>query len=140
MSLKDKMTKMFTYDDDPEEEEPEEKAPVAEEPSKNIFKYEKKAVKPVSSGIQEIAIVEPRTFDESFQIADKLKANVSVMVNLRKLSGADKQRVADILQGVTYGINGATHMTDKNSLLCTPASVSVDGDIIQEAQSQGDED
>lgn len=130
MSVKDKLTEFFwqtTEDPDDTDETP------AEEPaeSKSISKYEKKAAKTApASAFANISIMEPRHFEDAFQIANKLKAGGSVMVNLRKLDGPYKQRMIDILQGVTYGLDGRTMKTDENSILCTPRNITVEGSSI----------
>ena len=126
MSVKDKLAGFFTS---PDEDDDDEVTEVVEEESRPLSKYERKGGKNVATTLPNIAIVEPRNFNEAFNIADKLKAGASVMVNLRKLPALYQQRMTDILQGVTYGLGGRTVKTDQNSILCTPKNISVDGQV-----------
>jgi len=138
MSVKDKITEFFwqtAEDPDDSEDVTQEEQPE----QKSISKYEKKASKaqPSASAYANISIMEPRSFEDAFSIANKLKAGGSVMVNLRKLDGPYKQRMIDILQGVTYGLDGKTIKTDDNSILCTPRNITVESHM--GAETEGDE-
>lgn len=126
MSIKDKFKDIFTYGDEDEVEE--EYLEVDEQEAKSISKYEKPKTR-VSSGEANIVMFEPRSFDEVQEIAKHLKERRAAVVNLKKLSIEYKQRTIDFLQGVTYGLSGATKQIDRDAILCTPVNVGVAGEI-----------
>lgn len=72
---------------------------------------------------------EPRAFSESQQIADFLKDDIPVLVNLKKISNDEEQRVIDFLWGTLYAIGGELQRVDSRIFLCTPRMVQVQGRI-----------
>ena len=122
MSIKDKVKDMFTYTDDDEYIEMDEKE------AKAISPYEKPRKKGITAETN-IVMFEPRSFEEVPEIAKHLKERRAAVVNLKKLSLEYKQRTIDFLQGVTDGLSGATKHIDRDSILCTPVNVGVDGEI-----------
>ncbi len=134
MSFKKNISNFFTQPDDEEDNQNEVYAP--ETDTKPISKYEK-AVRKNENLKANIIIFEPRSFDETIEIAKRLKEKNAVMVNLRKLSTDYKQRVIDFLQGVTYGLNGQIKHVDVDSILCTPDDVGIDGDISNDSNESG---
>lgn len=99
-----------------------------EEEAKSISKYEKPKTRMAASEAN-IVMFEPRSFDEVEEIAKHLKERRAAVVNLKKLSLEYKQRTIDFLQGVTYGLSGATKQIDRDAILCTPVNVGVAGEI-----------
>ena len=128
MSIKNRLTDFFA----PEVEEEEEYLEVNEEEAKSISKYEKPKARGVNTAEANIVMFEPRSFDEVTEIAKHLKDRKAAVVNLKKLSYEYKQRTIDFLQGVTFGLSGATKHIDRDAILCTPVNIGVDGSISQE--------
>ena len=129
MSLKNKFTDFFApeVDDD-------EYLEVNEEEAKSISKYEKPKARGVNAAETNIVMFEPRSFDEVVEIAKHLKERRAAVVNLKKLSYEYKQRTIDFLQGVTFGLSGATKHIDRDASLCTPVNIGVDGSISQDEE------
>lgn len=130
MSIKNRITDFFA----PEVDEEEEYLEVNEEEAKSISKYEKPKARGVSAAETNIVMFEPRSFDEVVEIAKHLKERRAAVVNLRKLSYEYKQRTIDFLQGVTFGLSGATKHIDRDAILCTPVNIGVDGSISQDEE------
>ena len=80
-----------------------------------------------------IILLEPRAFSESQDIADYLKRNNSVVVNLKRVTPEQAKRIVDFLSGTLYAIDGGLQKLGGGIFLCTPRTVQTDGVI-------GDED
>jgi len=127
MSIKDKLLSIFTDNDDDDEEE--EYLAVDESEAKTISSYEKPKTKGLSNAELSIMMFEPRTLDEVHEIGKHLKRKQAAVVNLKKLEDSMKQRAIDFLQGVTFGLSGATKIISSDSVLCTPRNIGVGGEI-----------
>ena len=77
-------------------------------------------------------LLEPRAYSESQQIADYLKTNSSVVVNLRRVTPDQATRIVDFLSGTIYAIEGDLQKLGGGIFLCTPKSVNVEGKITDE--------
>ena len=77
-------------------------------------------------------LLEPRAYSESQQIADYLKANSSVVVNLRRVTPDQAKRIVDFLSGTIYAIGGDLQKLGGGIFLCTPNTVNVEGKITDE--------
>ena len=83
-------------------------------------------------------LFEPRAYSESQQIADYLKSNNAVIVNLKRVTPDQAKRIVDFLYGTIYAINGDIQKLGGGIFLCTPNNVTVDGKI-SEDQNQSSE-
>lgn len=77
----------------------------------------------------QMALYEPRSFEEVELIAHGLKAGKAVIVNLHRLKETQAQRVIDFLSGVTIAIDGSIKEVGESVILCTPMVIDIDGDI-----------
>ena len=77
-------------------------------------------------------LLEPRAYSESQQIADYLKSNSSVVVNLRRVTPDVAKRIVDFLSGTIYAIGGDLQKLGGGIFLCTPNTVNVEGKITDE--------
>lgn len=77
-------------------------------------------------------LLEPRAYSESQQIADYLKANSSVVVNLKRVTPDQAKRIVDFLSGTLYAIDGGLQKLGGGIFLCTPHDVNVEGTISDE--------
>ena len=76
-----------------------------------------------------IILLEPRAFSESQGIADYLKRNNSVVVNLKRVTPEQAKRIVDFLSGTLYAIDGGLQKLGGGIFLCTPSTVKTDGVI-----------
>lgn len=78
-------------------------------------------------------LLEPRAYSESQQIADYLKENSSVVVNLKRVTPDQAKRIVDFLSGTIYAIGGDLQKLGGGIFLCTPKSINVEGKISDDA-------
>lgn len=83
-----------------------------------------------------MVLFEPRSFDESEEIAKRLKENKAAVVNLHKLQRDYAQRTIDFLTGVIFALDGSIQKIGHNVILCTPRSVAVHGEISLDASEE----
>jgi FtsZ-interacting cell division protein YlmF len=83
-------------------------------------------------GSGKMILLEPRAYSESQQIADYLKSNSSVVVNLRRVTPDQAKRIVDFLSGTLYAVGGDLQKLGGGIFLCTPNTVNVEGKISDE--------
>ncbi|MBR2990570.1 MAG: cell division protein SepF [Solobacterium sp.] len=136
MGLKDKVLGFIA----PEEDDDDETEEVVEtvEP-RNVSRYEEKHNNNIKSQVAadtKMVLFEPRTFEESEEIAMHLKQRRAAVVNLHRLQRDYAQRTIDFLAGAVFALDGKIQKIGHNVILCSPKSIGVDGEISLE---NGDE-
>ncbi len=76
-----------------------------------------------------MVLFEPRGFGEVEEVGTRLKEGRAVVVNLHKLDRDYSQRTIDFLTGVVFALDGKIQKIGKNVILCSPAQISVVGEI-----------
>ena len=71
-------------------------------------------------------LLEPRAYSEAQQIADYLKANSAVVVNLKRVTPDQAKRIVDFLSGTLYAIEGNLQKLGGGIFLCAPGSIDVE--------------
>ena len=170
MSLKDKLKTMMGIDEEEYEmdefeeefEEPEEvakptPAPTPTKPDLTVvsnpvnqtinkgkstvttMNTEVKKLK-FDSNLNKVIIREPNEYSDAQDIADCLKENYPVFINLQRLEKSQAKRVVDFLSGTIYAIDGDIKRVGTNLFLCTPKSVETEGQVtMSEAQPEIEE-
>ena len=87
------------------------------------------ALKEMGADGNKMILFEPRAYSESQQIADYLKNNNAVIVNLKRVTPDQAKRIVDFLSGTLYAIEGGLQKLGGGIFLCTPLSVPVEGKI-----------
>ena len=87
------------------------------------------ALNEVSGDGNKMILFEPRAYSESQQIADYLKSNNAVIVNLKRVTPDQAKRIVDFLSGTLYAIEGGLQKLGGGIFLCTPVNVPVEGKI-----------
>ena len=82
-----------------------------------------------SSSSSKMILFEPRAYSESQQIADYLKNNSAVVVNLKRVTPDQAKRIVDFLSGTLYAIEGDLQKLGGGIFLCTPKNINVEGKI-----------
>ena len=103
-----------------------------EEQEENGEMYNKKstpALGDISADGNKMILFEPRAYSESQQIADYLKSNNAVIVNLKRVTPDQAKRIVDFLSGTLYAIEGGLQKLGGGIFLCTPNNVPVEGKI-----------
>lgn len=114
---------------------PDDDAPVEE---KNVSN--KKYVPNKSGAVNQTVLIQPRAFSESQQIADHLKADRPVIVNMKRITTDQAKRIVDFLSGTVYAIGGQLSRVGSGIFLCTPCSMSVEGSIEEYGSKEKVED
>ncbi|MCL1949609.1 MAG: cell division protein SepF [Turicibacter sp.] len=85
--------------------------------------------------MNKVIIREPNEYSDAQGIADCLKDNFPVFINLQRLEKAQAKRVVDFLSGTIYAIDGDIKRVGTNLFLCTPRTVETEGQVsLQELQ------
>ena len=87
------------------------------------------ALKQMNTDGNKMILFEPRAYSESQQIADFLKNNNAVIVNLKRVTPDQAKRIVDFLSGTLYAIEGGLQKLGGGIFLCTPLNVPVEGNI-----------
>lgn len=82
-----------------------------------------------------VILHEPRSYEETQEIADHLRSRRTVIVNLQRLSTDSARRVVDFLSGCVYALNGDIKKVGASIFLCTPENVDIQGAITEEIQT-----
>lgn len=76
-----------------------------------------------------LVLFEPRSYEESPEIADHLKSHRPVVVNLQLVRRDQGVRIIDFLSGTVYALGGNIQKVGNNIFICTPANVDIQGTI-----------
>ena len=113
-----------------------EEEPVFTDPDKDKY-YDLKPEEALDDGNSKMILLEPRAYSESQQIADHLKKRNTVVVNLKRVTPEQANRIVDFLSGTIYAINGDLQKIGGGIFLCTPNNVNVQGKITGETEGKG---
>ena len=75
--------------------------------------------------LTEVAVAEPASFDDVQAIADRLKRNVGLIVNVEYLGRDDARRVVDFLSGTVYALDGEMQQVSAHVVMFVPRHVSI---------------
>jgi cell division inhibitor SepF len=73
----------------------------------------------------QVHLVVPKIFNDAQQVADKLKADVPVIINLQSAEADLAKRLIDFSSGLTYALDGSMQRVADKVFLLTPESVTV---------------
>ena len=62
----------------------------------------------------------PETIDEAPQVANQIKGQLPVIVNLEDVPDAEARRIVDFLGGVVYGLDGSMKKVARSVFFCSP--------------------
>ncbi|HAX72882.1 MAG TPA: cell division protein SepF [Firmicutes bacterium] len=102
----------------------------------NVMAIKNEATKmKFDSNLNKVIIREPNEYSDAQDIADCLKQNYPVFINLQRLEKPIAKRVVDFLSGTIYAIDGDIQRVGMNLFLCTPRTVETEGEVtLQELQ------
>jgi cell division inhibitor SepF len=78
-----------------------------------------------------VVLNEPRSYEETWEIADHLRSKRPVVVNLHRARPDHATRIFDFLSGTVYALNGSISKVGPNIFLCTPEGVEIHGSITE---------
>ncbi len=73
-----------------------------------------------------IVRAEPQTMDEATAVADEIKRQNPVLLNLEGVEREEARRIRDFLGGVTYGLNGYMRKVGNWVYVCAPFDMPVE--------------
>lgn len=73
----------------------------------------------------QVSLVVPKSFNDAQTVADKLKADVPVIVNLQTADSDLAKRLIDFASGLTYALDGSMQRVADRVFLLTPQAVQV---------------
>jgi cell division inhibitor SepF len=95
-------------------------------------------IRPMSAGeATRVQVVAPTRFGDAKEIADCLKANRPVIVNLQVAERDLQRRMIDFCSGVTYALSGEMEKVADEVFLLTPTNVKVTEEERQRLQERG---
>ena len=84
-----------------------------------------------------VVLVKPERFENASEIADHLKEKRTVVLNLESTNKDVARRLIDFLSGVAYAGEGKIKKVAANTYIITPYHVDIEGDLIDELESNG---
>lgn len=103
----------------------------------DLSRAERAALRPVSSPPVRVNIIEPRSFNDAQQIADKFKAKQPVIINLQQIDAELAKRLIDFGSGLTYGLGGGMQRIAEKVFLLTPSNVEVSAEEKRRLRERG---
>ena len=68
----------------------------------------------------------PASIDEAPQVAEQIKDQLPVIVNLEDVADSEARRIVDFLGGVIYGLNGTMKKVARSVFICAPFDVPIE--------------
>ena len=84
-----------------------------------------------------VVLVKPERFETASEIADHLKEKRTAVINLESTPKDIARRLVDFLSGVAYAGEGKIKKVAANTYIITPYSVDIQGDLIDEMETNG---
>lgn len=84
-----------------------------------------------------VHVIQPRSFNDAQQIADRFKNGVPVIVNLQLAEPDLAKRLIDFGSGLTYALDGGMQRIAEKVFLLTPKNVEVSAEDRQRLVEQG---
>lgn len=94
-------------------------------------------VRTVADHDLETHIITARTYADAQLLADHIRANAPVVLDLRKVEPAMVRRLVDFASGLTYALGGSMRKIGQGVILVTPANVNVGRDERRRLQDLG---
>ncbi|MEX2294229.1 MAG: cell division protein SepF [Acidimicrobiales bacterium] len=82
-------------------------------------------------------VVAPTSFNQAQEVADKLKVNQPVIVNLQNVDRDLSRRIIDFASGLCYGIGGQMERVANQVFLLSPSNVEVSAEERRRLQEHG---
>jgi cell division inhibitor SepF len=126
--LMDRIMGFFgVHDDEAYDDDEQDLEPVTAKGKSNIVSlHTQKSIR--------LVLFEPRSYDDSQEIADNLKSHRPVVVNLQLVRRDQAMRIVDFLSGTVYALGGSMQKLGPCIFICAPANVDVQGTITEMLQ------
>lgn len=143
MSIFDELKKWtHPYDEEDEEyevlESPPRKEAVLEERTQAREAARRNKVVNIHATTQlKVVLVKPDRFETASEIVDHLQDKRTVVMNLESTQKEVARRLLDFLSGAAYATGGKVKKVAANTYMITPYHVEIEGDLIDELESNG---
>ncbi len=84
-----------------------------------------------------VVLVKPEKYENVSEVADHLRDKRTVVLNLESTNRDVARRLLDFLGGVAYANDGKIKRIAQSTYLITPYNVEIQGDVIDELESNG---
>lgn len=85
----------------------------------------------------EVLMVSPDTFNDTLKIADDLKKNKMIILNLDDIEFEESRKIVDFLSGTVYALGGSVNKISGKIILFTPIFVGVQNTISLRKKDMG---
>lgn len=85
-----------------------------------------------------VVLSEPRSYEETQELADQLRYRRPVVVNLQRVRADQAIRIVDFLSGTVYALNGSISKIGANIFICTPDNVEIHGAITEMLEQEAE--
>ncbi len=116
---------------------PVESPSSAQRPEPAVVTPRSSSVRPLSSESAKVEVVAPSRFGDAKDIADCLKSNRPVIVNLQVAERDLQRRMIDFCSGVTYALSGEMEKVADQVFLLAPTNVKLSEEERQRLQARG---
>ncbi|AGY60119.1 cell division protein SepF [Gloeobacter kilaueensis] len=89
------------------------------------------------NGVNEVLVIEPRSFEEAPQIVQHLRDRKSVILNLTLMDSDQAQRSVDFVAGATFAIDGHQERVGDGIFLFTPSTVMISTEMPSQLRQAG---
>lgn len=109
----------------------------------DIFAEEESAprrrLRPVSGGGADVRVhlVNPNSFNDAQEIADRFKRDVPVILNLQQTEAELAKRLIDFASGLTYALDGGMQKVAEKTFMLTPRNVEVSAEQTAQLVEKG---
>jgi len=91
-----------------------------------------------NSGAHRIETVMMSSYGDAMQIADILRENITVIVNVQSLSSTDRARLLDFMAGLKAGLMAQSSRVAEDVYLLAPEHVDMESDEEEADEDDGD--
>ncbi len=91
-----------------------------------------------NTGAHRIETVTMSSYSDAMQIADILRENITVVVNVQQLSSTDRARLLDFMAGLKAGLLAQSNRVAEDVYLLAPEDVQVEAAEEQDDEEDGD--
>ncbi len=98
-----------------------------------------RSLRPVGNGGADVRVhlVNPHSFNDAQEIADRFKRDVPVILNLQTTDAELAKRLIDFASGLTYALDGGMQKVAEKTFMLTPRNVEVSAEQTAQLVEKG---
>ncbi|MEG0770905.1 MAG: cell division protein SepF [Clostridia bacterium] len=131
MGFMDKISKVFNYDEDIENNE---EGTVSDAP---VTSKRNRGSDFSTTAQNEFVVVRPERYDECLQIGSYLLEKKTVVLNLETTGKDSARRIVDFLSGVAFALSGTIKKVSLATYLITPSNAEITGESMDDIENSG---